>query len=195
MMRRHSSCRRIGGPSCSTIFSSQPRPLTITAKWTAYGDLFRVAPSGVTATNYLGLGGRVGFNTGQYMALEAELNYDFEQNYTNITVIGSNRHRPPRRPTLPAFGRSPASSAPNFSSEAPARSASSLRPRADLSTSPPIATRLPARHRVLPLPLLRSEDLRRTSRPSLAAASRPSSEPARIPRRCGRRNLGQQRRL
>ncbi len=56
---------------------------------TAYGDLFRVAPSGVTATNYLGVGGRVGFNTGQYMTLEAELNYDFEQNYTNITVIGN----------------------------------------------------------------------------------------------------------
>lgn len=52
----------------------------------AYGDLFRIAPSGSTAVNYLGLGGRVGFNTGKYMALEAELNYDFEQNYTNISV-------------------------------------------------------------------------------------------------------------
>jgi len=52
----------------------------------AYGDLFRVAPSGVTATNFLGLGGRVGFNTGKYVALEAEMNYDFEQNYTNVSL-------------------------------------------------------------------------------------------------------------
>lgn len=52
----------------------------------AYGDLFRVAPSGGTATNYLGLGGRIGINTGKYVALEAEMNYDFEKNYTNISV-------------------------------------------------------------------------------------------------------------
>jgi hypothetical protein len=51
-----------------------------------YGDLFRVAPSGATATNYLGLGGRVAFNTGAHLALEAEMNYDFEQNYTNVNI-------------------------------------------------------------------------------------------------------------
>jgi len=51
----------------------------------AYGDLFRVAPSGVTATNYLGLGGRVSLNTGAHVALEAEMNYDFEQSYTSTT--------------------------------------------------------------------------------------------------------------
>lgn len=54
-----------------------------------YGDLFRVAPSGATATNYLGLGGRVGFNIATHAALEAEMNYDFEQNYTNIKLSGS----------------------------------------------------------------------------------------------------------
>ena len=52
----------------------------------AYGDLFRVAPSHGTAVNYLGLGGRVGINVSPWVALEAEMNYDFEQNYTNITV-------------------------------------------------------------------------------------------------------------
>ena len=52
----------------------------------AYGDLLRVAPAGRTATNYLGLGGRVGFNTGSHVALEAEMTYDFEQNYTNINL-------------------------------------------------------------------------------------------------------------
>jgi len=54
-----------------------------------YGDLFRVAPSGGSATNYLGLGGRVAFNTGAHLALEAEMNYDFEQNYTHISISGS----------------------------------------------------------------------------------------------------------
>ena len=54
-----------------------------------YGDLFRVAPSGATATNFLGLGARVGFNVGTYTAIEGEMNYDFEQNYTNINVNSS----------------------------------------------------------------------------------------------------------
>lgn len=56
----------------------------------AYGDLFRVAPSGATAVNYLGLGGRVGINTGTHLQLEAEMSYSFEQNYTNVTTSGSN---------------------------------------------------------------------------------------------------------
>lgn len=54
-----------------------------------YGDLLRVAPSNAPAVNYLGLGARVGFNVGTYTALEAEMNYDFEQNYTNINVNSS----------------------------------------------------------------------------------------------------------
>lgn len=55
----------------------------------AYGDLFRVAPTGASATNFLGLGGRVSFNTGRFVALEAEMNYDFEQNYTTVTTLGA----------------------------------------------------------------------------------------------------------
>lgn len=54
-----------------------------------YGDLFRVAPSGASATNYLGLGGRVSVNTGAHLALEGEMSYDFEQNYTSININGS----------------------------------------------------------------------------------------------------------
>ena len=55
----------------------------------AYGDLFRVVPTHGPATNFLGLGGRVALNTGAHLALEAEMNYDFEQNYTNVTVNGA----------------------------------------------------------------------------------------------------------
>ncbi len=54
----------------------------------AYGDLFRVAPSGAPAVNYLGLGGRIGFHVNPWVALEGELNYDFEQNYTTVQTNG-----------------------------------------------------------------------------------------------------------
>jgi len=46
-----------------------------------YGDLFRL-----NSTNFLGLGARVGVNVHPNLALEAEMNYDFERNYTSITV-------------------------------------------------------------------------------------------------------------
>jgi hypothetical protein len=54
-----------------------------------YGDLFRVKPSGGKAVNFLGLGGRVGFNVNPNIALEAEMSYDFLQNYTTISKNGS----------------------------------------------------------------------------------------------------------
>lgn len=55
-----------------------------------YGDLFRVTPSNASAVNFLGLGARVGFNTGAHVAIEAEMNYDFEKNYTSVYTNGSN---------------------------------------------------------------------------------------------------------
>src|SRR5258708_39084578 len=54
-----------------------------------YGDLFRVNPKGGNAVNFLGLGGRVGFNLQPNIALEAEMNYDFEQNYTTVSTNGN----------------------------------------------------------------------------------------------------------
>lgn len=54
-----------------------------------YGDYFRLTPRGATgSTNYLGLGGRVGFNVHPNIALEAEMNYDFERNYTTVDTSG-----------------------------------------------------------------------------------------------------------
>ena len=55
----------------------------------AYGDLFRVTPKGGSAVNFLGLGGRVGFNVHPNIALEAEMNYDFAQNYTTVSTNGN----------------------------------------------------------------------------------------------------------
>ncbi|HXE06731.1 MAG TPA: hypothetical protein VN612_02460 [Acidobacteriaceae bacterium] len=49
----------------------------------AYGDLFRVSPANTSAVNYLGIGARVGINVHPNVQLEAEMNYDFERNYTN----------------------------------------------------------------------------------------------------------------
>lgn len=55
-----------------------------------YGDMFRVSPSGASAVNFLGLGGRVGFNVHPNIALEAEMNYDFEKNYTTVSTSGTS---------------------------------------------------------------------------------------------------------
>jgi hypothetical protein len=56
---------------------------------TAFGDLLRVTPSSGKEFNYVGLGGRVGFNAGAHVAIEASMNYDFEKNYTTTTTSGS----------------------------------------------------------------------------------------------------------
>jgi hypothetical protein len=54
-----------------------------------YGDLFRLNLRGSsTPVNFLGLGGRVGFNVHPNIALEAEMNYDFERNYTSVSTNG-----------------------------------------------------------------------------------------------------------
>src|SRR5579862_3846326 len=54
-----------------------------------YGDYFRLTPRGATgSTNYVGLGGRVGFNVHPNIGLEAEMNYDFERNYTTVNTSG-----------------------------------------------------------------------------------------------------------
>jgi hypothetical protein len=55
---------------------------------TAFGDYFRFAPSGHSAVNFVGLGGRVGFNLRPNLALEGEMAYDFERNFTTVTTTG-----------------------------------------------------------------------------------------------------------
>src|SRR5579862_7291721 len=58
-------------------------------EFTAYGDLFRVTPKGGNAVNFVGLGGRVGFNVHPNIALEGEMSYDFDQNYTTVSNNGN----------------------------------------------------------------------------------------------------------
>lgn len=54
----------------------------------AYADYFRFSPSNPSA-NFVGVGGRVSFNTRANMALEAEMNYDFARNFTTTYQTGS----------------------------------------------------------------------------------------------------------
>ena len=58
-------------------------------EFTAYGDLFRVTPKGGNAVNFVGFGGRIGFNVSPNVALEGEMSYDFAQNYTTVSNNGS----------------------------------------------------------------------------------------------------------
>jgi hypothetical protein len=53
-----------------------------------YGDLFRVGSTGKSPYNYLGLGARAGFNVTPHAAIEAEMNYDFEKNYSTTNTSG-----------------------------------------------------------------------------------------------------------
>lgn len=76
----------------------------------AYGDLYRVSPSNRSATNFVGIGARAGFNIGAYTALEGEMNYDFQKNYTDITlnngtgVTSSTTYTADVRPVTALFG-------------------------------------------------------------------------------------------
>jgi opacity protein-like surface antigen len=55
-----------------------------------FADYTRLTPTGSRGpTNFFGLGGRIGFNVHPNIALEAEMNYDFEQNYTTINTSSS----------------------------------------------------------------------------------------------------------
>jgi hypothetical protein len=47
-----------------------------------FADYFRFTP-GSSATNFVGVGGRLGVNVHPNISLEGEMNYDFRRNYTN----------------------------------------------------------------------------------------------------------------
>lgn len=76
----------------------------------AYGDYFRVSPLNSPSVSYLGVGGRLGVNVHPNVQLEAEMNYDFEKNYTQTftTVSGttttSTTVRSNLRPLTGLFG-------------------------------------------------------------------------------------------
>jgi hypothetical protein len=52
-----------------------------------FADLFRFSPTNPNI-DYVGVGGRAGFNVHPNIALEAEMNYDFQRNFTTTTNNG-----------------------------------------------------------------------------------------------------------
>jgi hypothetical protein len=52
-----------------------------------YANYFRFSP-GDPSDNYVGVGGRLGFNVQRHLALEGEMDYDFARNYTTIYTNG-----------------------------------------------------------------------------------------------------------
>lgn len=52
-----------------------------------FADYLRFAPAS-SVTNFVGVGGRVGFNVHPNIALEAEMNYDFKRNFTSTSNNG-----------------------------------------------------------------------------------------------------------
>lgn len=48
-----------------------------------FADYFRFSP-GASTTNFVGFGARAAFNTSHHIALEGEMNYDFERNFTTV---------------------------------------------------------------------------------------------------------------
>ncbi|MGC1462917.1 MAG: hypothetical protein WA802_11995 [Terracidiphilus sp.] len=54
----------------------------------AFADYFRFVPADST-TNFVGVGGRVGFNVRPNLALEAEMSYDFARNFTSTFNNGA----------------------------------------------------------------------------------------------------------
>lgn len=53
-----------------------------------YADYFHFSPDNLSG-NFVGVGGRLGFNMNPSLALEAEMNYDFARNFTTTTSNGA----------------------------------------------------------------------------------------------------------
>jgi polyisoprenoid-binding protein YceI len=48
-----------------------------------FADYFRFSPTSSNTTNFVGFGARTGFNVNRFAQIEAEMNYDFERNFTS----------------------------------------------------------------------------------------------------------------
>src|SRR5215470_19038300 len=56
-----------------------------------YGDYFRLSEAG--NANFMGVGGRVGFNVAPRVQLEGQMTYDFEQSFDNGSTFGTTISR------------------------------------------------------------------------------------------------------
>jgi hypothetical protein len=85
---------RISRLAILSLFAMVPSLLIAQSSYTenhieigAFADYLRFSPIN-PAINFVGLGGRVGFNVHPNIQLEAEMSYDFERNYTSVSSSG-----------------------------------------------------------------------------------------------------------
>jgi hypothetical protein len=78
----------------ATLFTCFATPQFLVAQSTlshieigVFADYFRLDRTNPTL-NFVGVGGRVGFNLNSYVQLEAEMAYDFDRNYTSVYSNG-----------------------------------------------------------------------------------------------------------
>lgn len=71
-----------------------------------FADYFRYDRSNSSTTNFVGLGGRIGFYLNQYASVEAEMSYDFARNnsFTTANGVSSNFSTTSLRPLTGLFG-------------------------------------------------------------------------------------------
>jgi hypothetical protein len=71
-----------------------------------YADYFRFAPTSSRTTNFVGFGARTAFNMSHHAQIEAEMNYDFERNFTTIcsNCVSTTFIRTRVRPLTGLFG-------------------------------------------------------------------------------------------
>jgi hypothetical protein len=86
---------------CTPVLLAQGDHIEIGA-FADYFNLSRTTPN----INYVGLGGRVGFNVRPTVQIEAELSYDFDRNFTSVFSDGINTQfvRSTTRPITGLFG-------------------------------------------------------------------------------------------
>jgi hypothetical protein len=99
-------CSLMAAPALLAAQTSESSRYTLNhAEVGIYGDYFRFNPGG-SATNFVGLGARAGFNVSPNVAIEGQMSYDFDRNYTSTTKNGATTTftRSSVRPITGLFG-------------------------------------------------------------------------------------------
>lgn len=100
-------CALLAVPAWLAAQTSEPSRYSLNhAEVGVFGDYFRFAPTGSGATNFVGLGARAAFNVSPNVAIEGQMAYDFDRNYTTTTKNGATTSftRSSVRPITGLFG-------------------------------------------------------------------------------------------
>ena len=99
-------CTLLAVPSWIGAQTPEPGRFTLNhAEVGIFGDYFRFSP-GSSTTNFVGLGARAAFNVHPNIAIEAQMSYDFDRNYTTTFQNGASTTfvRSSVRPITGLFG-------------------------------------------------------------------------------------------